>query len=268
MPGIEPWVASSHERALSAAADLLARHRIAFPEPARRRGGAAADLVDRTATALMDLYRRTRSQRAFDLLVGLTRDRLLARARCRARMLGRGGDPEELLQDALVNMFRYPDRFDARRPGAFRAWSSAIIDNAVRRRLRRPRRPVVQLRSFDALEREPYRRVGPAAQAANAEACREAARAWAWFLRLYLAAYHRLNERERLVLHLVEVCGRRYAEVAADMGMRPEAIKMVVFRARRRIFARIAAWLPDDAVGVPAAGKPRGRCAAPARAAG
>lgn len=267
MAGTESSVAIDQERVLDAASRLLLRHGVAVPEAVSQARGPVPDLVDRTATALMDLYRRTGSGRAFDLLVALTRDRLLARVRCRARMLGGSVDPEELLQDALVNMFRYPDRFDARRPGAFRAWSSAVVDNAVRRRLRRRRGPDVQLRSFDVLEREPYRRVGPAAQAANAEACRRAARAWALFLRLYLAAYHRLNERERLVLHLVEVRGQRYAEVAARMGMRPEAIKMVVFRARRRIFARVAAWLPD-VDGAAAADDALAQLAAPARAAG
>ena len=39
----------------------------------------------------------------------------------RARYLDPAVDPQELLQDAFINIYRYPDRFDASRPGAFRA---------------------------------------------------------------------------------------------------------------------------------------------------
>jgi DNA-directed RNA polymerase specialized sigma24 family protein len=56
---------------------------------------------------------------------------------------------------------------------------------------------------------------------------------------MYLGAYEHLSDRERFVLHMVEVRGLRYAELAKTVGIRPEALKMVVFRARRRIAQRI-----------------------------
>ena len=62
------------------------------------------------------------------------------------------------------------------------------------------------------------------------------------------AAVHQLNhasariqfsDRERFVLQMVEVERMRYAELGQLIGIRAETIKMVVFRARKRIFERI-----------------------------
>ncbi len=39
---------------------------------------------------------------------------------------------------------------------------------------------------------------------------------------------------------MVEVNGMRYAELAETMSIRPEALKMVVFRARQRIMKRVS----------------------------
>ena len=88
--------------------------------------------------------------------------------------------------------------------------------------------------------------VGTGQTAIDSEDCRIAADAYRLFLGLYLNAYHALSERERFVLQMVEVRGMRYAEVAKAIGIRPEALKMVVFRARRRIYARISAVLPSE----------------------
>ena len=40
---------------------------------------------------------------------------------------------------------------------------------------------------------------------------------------------------QRKILHFVEVEGCKYREVGEKLDMRVEAVKMVVFRARRRI---------------------------------
>ena len=200
---------------------------------------------DALATALMDEFRRTRSRDVFDELVALTRDQLLARVSARSRYMDPAVDPQELLQDAYINIYRYPDRFDASRPGAFRAWSMTIVDNSVRRYLRKERSgPDVRLKPTEILAQEadvPDR--GPSEQAILGEQCQTASQVFALFLGLYLAAFEQLSERERFVLHMVEVRGLRYAELAKIAGVRPEALKMVVFRARRRIAGRIEARL-------------------------
>ncbi|MHC4920268.1 MAG: RNA polymerase sigma factor [Planctomycetota bacterium] len=202
---------------------------------------ATAD-ADELATRLMDEYRCSRSREVFDELIRLTRDQLMARVRSRVRFLSNGVDPEELLQDTIINIYRYPDRFDASRPGAFRAWSSTIVDNSVRRYLRNQRTgvdlayvPVEML----AQERD-QGTADPARRVAQDEASRQMAGTFGVFLMLYLQAYESLSDRERFVLHMVEVNGMRYADLAEIMTIRPEALKMVVFRARQRIMKRVA----------------------------
>lgn len=217
--------------------------RAALPGPER----------DALATEVMDLFRRTRCREVFDSLVELTRDQLLARVRSRVRFLGQGIDPHELLQDAYINIYRYPDRFDARRPGAFRAWSTTIVDNSVRRHLRkRHSGPDIRLHPVELLEQEadePMR--GPGHLAIRGEEYAQVAAAYQVFLALYMEAYGSLTERERFVMHMVEVKGARYAELAGIVGIRPEALKMVVFRARKRIARRIGSVL-EPAAGAPA----------------
>jgi RNA polymerase sigma-70 factor (ECF subfamily) len=200
-----------------------------------------ADL-DQLATTLMDDYRRSRSREVFDELIEVTRGQLMARVRSRVRFLGKGVDPEELLQDAVINIYRYPDRFDASRPGAFRAWSSTIVDNSVRRYLRNQRTGVdLAFVPVEMLAQEPDRGIAdPAQRVAQQEISQQMAATFGVFLMVYLQAYESLSQRERFVLHMVEVNGMRYADLAEIMTIRPEALKMVVFRARQRIMKRIS----------------------------
>jgi RNA polymerase sigma factor (sigma-70 family) len=216
------------------------------PSPEFAGASAAVDPRDAVATRLMDQFRRDGDPETFDWLVRLTRDHLLRRARRRTRDLGGRVDPAEVVQDTFVNVYRYPDRFEARRPSAFRIWSATILDNVVRRQLRRRRNSCgMQLRSAEELSREPdpHER-GPEAQAIQGEDRREAGLVYLVFLQLYLSAFTALGDRERYVLEMVEVRGLRYQELAGHLGLRPEALKMVVFRARRRIFDRVRAMLP------------------------
>lgn len=227
------------QRSIERALRALDASGIALPgEPTR----------DWVATQVMDLFRRTGSREVFETLVELTCDQMLQRVRTRMRFLGVAVDPAELLQDAYINIYRYPDRFDASRPGAFRAWSSAIVDNAVRRHLRGSRSGQhVQTRPIEVLAQEPdegHRQ--PETQAMAREAHELASHAFSLFLWFYLAAFKSLSDRERFVLQMVEVEGMRYAELARVLHTRPEALKMVVFRARRRIFDRISVLFPAE----------------------
>ena len=52
---------------------------------------------------------------------------------------------------------------------------------------------------------------------------------------LYIEFYSMLSDRERRALHLVEVEGVSYREAAAELGIKLENLKMVIFRARRKI---------------------------------
>jgi RNA polymerase sigma factor (sigma-70 family) len=195
----------------------------------------------RLATCLMDAYRVTRDRDAYEGLVQWSGPHLRARIRTRLRCCGVRLDPQEVWQDTIVNIFRYPDRFEASRPGAFAAWSSTIVDNVIRRQLRDARRgPPVASRDPELLQSYvDEAAVDPGLRAAAREECLAASSAYGVVLQAYLAAFERLSDRERAVLHMVEVEQLRYADVAEVVGGRPEALKMVVFRARKRLFERI-----------------------------
>lgn len=210
-------------------------------------GALAADRPVRDAglaTALMDLFRCTGDREVFDCLVRWTTPLLFGRVRSRLRACGSSCDAHEILQDAFVNIYRYPDRFRASRPGAFAAWSSTIVDNAIRRQLRNLRRgPAMTVVAAEALqERADEWMREPSLQAQDHEECAATASAYGVLLQAYLAAFAMLADRERFVLEMVEVRGLRYAELAQVLGIRPEALKMVVFRARKRILDRVGAW--------------------------
>lgn len=193
----------------------------------------------------MDEFRQTGSVEVFEELFRLTAAELMRRVRRRVRYAGDHLDPQELLQDAYVNIFRYPDRFDPTRPAAFRAWSTTIVDNTVRRHLRRSRGSLeVSLRPSDVLNEEAdvHARAPEAAMIAG-ESQEELARAYALFLAAYWTCYEQLGEREQFALQMVEVHGMRYAELGGVLGIRAEAVKMVVFRARRRICERMGRLL-------------------------
>jgi RNA polymerase sigma factor (sigma-70 family) len=234
---------ASDERARirSRAQTLLDAHGVAVESIPGTAGCTDAVRLAATATALMDVYRRTGSAEVFECLVQLTTPQLFARVRSRLRFLGAQFDPYEVLQDTIINIYRYPDRFDAARAGAFAAWSSTIVDNTIRRQLRRLRTGVeVALSPTEVLSQQADVHMRePALQAQDQEECRVTANAFSLVLALYLAAYQMLSERERFVLQMVEVRQMRYAELAQILGIRPEALKMVVFRARKRVFERL-----------------------------
>ncbi|MCA8942896.1 MAG: sigma-70 family RNA polymerase sigma factor, partial [Planctomycetes bacterium] len=184
-------------------ADPLERYGVSVDD--RRRA------LDAATTALMDLYRRTHDDEVFEGVIEVARPFLTRRIRARIHTLGARLDPAEVLQDVIINVYRYPDRFDGARAGAFRAWSSMIVDNAIRRQLRRSKSgPDVQLRPLELLTLEPDQRGrDPLACAESVEACERAVSALRFFLAMYLAAYRQLSDRERFVLQMVEVRGMR-----------------------------------------------------------
>lgn len=216
---------------------------------------------DARCTTLMESFRRHRDPASFDALARLAQPVLLARARVRVRTTGSHIDPEEAVQDALVNVYRYPHHFRADRPGAFAAWSTTILDNVIRRHLRRNHLGRgVQLHEDEFLTRQADERApGPDREAEDAEERERLGAAWCLFLALYHRAWLNLGERERHVLGLVELHGMRYAEIASLTGSRPEALKMVVFRARKRIHDHLSHQL-----GVAGAGHDMAGAQAPA----
>ena len=52
---------------------------------------------------------------------------------------------------------------------------------------------------------------------------------------LYLAAYQSLGHRDQRALHLTEVQDMDYEEVARELGVGRKNVKMIMFRARKRL---------------------------------
>ena len=233
--------ADARERIRNRAEALLAGHARSLHEVP----GAAEAQDAALATALMDAFRATGDREVFDALVQWVAPQLFARVRSRLRTLGASYDPNEVLQDTFVNIYRYPDRFSASRPGAFMAWSSTIVDNAIRRQLRHVRRDAeVTLRPCEILaEHADVAAREPSSEAEDHEERESTARAYAMVLQGYLMAFATMSERERFVLEMVEVRRMRYGELAGLLAIRAEALKMVVFRARKRILDRVEGLL-------------------------
>jgi DNA-directed RNA polymerase specialized sigma24 family protein len=74
--------------------------------------------------------------------------------------------------------------------------------------------------------------------------------AWMIVLVHYAEAYEQLSTRDRQALDLIEVQGLSYATACRKLSVGLSNMKMTLFRARRRIRARIAERLE-------AAGRPR-----------
>jgi RNA polymerase sigma-70 factor (ECF subfamily) len=199
---------------------------------------------DRLATALMSLWRDSRSPESFEALYAFAREGVLQWIKS---LLVRGlcaQDAAEILQDTFINVFRYPNAFREDRSSSFRVWVRTIAGNLIRRHWQvRPRLtlqelPVGSQEPADRRE-EPFRRL----QASEDE--RELAGAWVLFLLIYARAWSELGQRDRRTLHLVEVEELSYEEAGRILQVGRSNMKMIVFRARRRIASRMqAALLP------------------------
>jgi RNA polymerase sigma-70 factor (ECF subfamily) len=228
----------------SALADMLAV--AADPE----RGPEA--LRDGLSTRLMEVFRAHRSRSAFGLLYELNRQQLLQQVAGRLRRYQSRSDPQDVLQEVFFNVYRYPHRFDAARDDAFRVWSATIVRNTVLKHLRslsRSGRAEVPFEDLPEQPDEASRVREPVRGVIEDESRLACTRVYLTYLHLYLRFYSMLSERERRAIHLVEVDGQSYREAARELGIKLENLKMVIFRARRKIhrsMRRVFDGLPPD----------------------
>ncbi|MEX1025369.1 MAG: RNA polymerase sigma factor [Planctomycetota bacterium] len=205
---------------------------------------------DGLSTRLMELFRLHQSRAAFGLLYELNAQHLLIQVASRLRRYQSKADPGDVLQEVFVNIYRYPHRFDATRDDAFRVWTSTIVRNTVLKHLRSLSRSGRAEVSFDDLpEPTEERTIEPARGVIRNESERECTRVYLTYLHLYLRFYSLLSEREQRALQLVEVEESSYRDAAADLGIKLENLKMVIFRARRKIhrsMKRVFEGLPPD----------------------
>jgi RNA polymerase sigma-70 factor (ECF subfamily) len=215
-------------------------------DPARDADGVR----DSVSTRLMEIFREKTSRGAFGLLYELNSQHLLTQVASCLRRYGSRTDPRDVLQEVFFNVYRYPHRFNSEREDAFRVWSAMIVRNTVLKHLRSQGRAGRAEVPFEDLSDQPSTRsVNPLKGVIEHEAARECGRVYLTYLHLYLRFYSMLSERERRAIHLVEVEELSYREAAADLGIKLENLKMVIFRARRKIhrsMRRVFEGLPPD----------------------
>ncbi len=193
-------------------------------------------LENRLGTQLMALYRDTRSERSFEALYAVSETSVLRWIR---RLLSRGNahlDPVEMLQDTFVNVFRYPKSFRDDHVGSYRVWVRTIAGNIVRRARGRSQLHPVQALPEGAGEIADSCAT-PESNAQVGEQVRGLQGAWVLFLLHYSEAWKELRPRDQQALVLVEVEGRSYVEAGEILNVGRSNMKMIIFRARKRVAA-------------------------------
>ncbi len=200
---------------------------------------------DRLSTELMRIYRDSASNDAFGLLYEFNSEGILRLIFHHLRRSYYSVDAADILQEVFFNIYRYPFKFKPDRPSAFRNWTHSIIRNTVLKHSRKAQRNHAMSlgstldRDADdglSLELEDANAVNPLDNTVAHEAEQELAGAWTLYLHFYLHAYRCLTPREKRALYLVEVDSLPYKEAAEKVGVRVENLKMMIFRARRKIF--------------------------------
>ena len=191
---------------------------------------------DAVSTRLMESFRTARGRGVFGLLYELNSQHLLVQVAGRLRRYGSKADPRDVLQEVFFNVYRYPHRFNAEREDAFRVWSAMIVRNTVLKHLRSAGRAGRSEVAIDDLSQQPeVVSASPLSGAIETESREECARVYMTYLHLYLRFYGMLSERERSALRMVEVEDYSYRQAADELGIKLENLKMVIFRARRKI---------------------------------
>ncbi len=193
-------------------------------------------LRDATSTRLMEIFRQQTGRATFGLLYELNCQHLLIQVAGRLRRYASKADPRDVLQEVFFNVYRYPHRFNAEREDAFRVWTAMIVRNTVLKHLRTLGRGGRSEVPFEDLSEQPEMRgASPLSGVIERESRGECARVYLTYLHLYLEFYRMLSDRERAALQMVEVQEYSYRQAADELGIKLENLKMVIFRARRKI---------------------------------
>lgn len=192
---------------------------------------------DALSTRLMEAFRQTRGRGCFGLLYELNSQHLLVQVAGRLRRYASKADARDVLQEVFFNIYRYPHRFNSEREDAFRVWSAMIVRNTVLKHLRSQGRGGRAEVPFEDLSDQPESRPSsPLSGAIERESSAACLHAYFLILDKYLKFYGQLSPRERTALHRVEVEDFSYRKTADELGIKLENLKMVIFRARRKIF--------------------------------
>lgn len=156
---------------------------------------------------------------------------LLARAwpEIRRVALVQVGDPvtaDDAVQDALVRLLRFADRFDPTRP--FRPWLRQLVRNSCVDVFRRRGRYDDLPAELPATEADPARTIDLGRGARRVE-----------------SAFASLSVRQREVWLRCEQDGASVAEVAQELGITPSTVRVVLHQARKALRLRLLALDPE-----------------------
>ena len=201
---------------------------------------------DAISSCLMDTYKNTGDTKVFALLFELNRDSFLSAIQAKVRRGSGHVDAQDVLQEVFLNIYRYPRRFLCERPDSFRNWGHRIVRNTLLKFLKGETR----LARFTPLDedmgqKEDQKARSPYRSASDSESAELVDFAYLVYLNLYLQHYRRLSQKEQQALRMVEVEGASYKATAAELGIRLENLKMVIFRGRRKIFRGLNRTLQD-----------------------
>lgn len=197
-------------------------------------GDARFALENHLASQLMALFRDENDAEAFEALHAYTRssvhDWILSLLRGSARTI----DALEIMQDAYINVYKYSQSFRSDHDGSFRVWVRTIAGNLIRRAY--SRRPTRRFEDMpEGLQEPADSRPGPRALVELEEDRARLRRAFSLYLLHYRAAFELLSERDRRAMTLVEVDGFTYNAAGERLGVRASNMKMILFRARKRL---------------------------------
>jgi len=148
--------------------------------------------------------------------------RLLAIARA---VVGNRASPEDVLQQALANLFQHRDRYDWREPGGL--MRRAVVNEALRI-LRQPR-------TVEVLPDHPSRAGPPDDGMVESETV----------LRVR-EAIDRLPEHFRAALVLCEYEGMAYVQIAEVLGASVPQVKTWLHRGRRQLARMLSAYVAAE----------------------
>ncbi|MCP5021872.1 MAG: RNA polymerase sigma factor [bacterium] len=213
-------------------AELVAAMRAILADSTR----SMDSIRDALSTQLMEAFRLHMHRGSFGLLYELNSSNLLTQVSRRLRRYSCRIDGLDVLQEVFVNVYRYPHRFNSEREDAFRVWSATIVRNTVLKQLRGRGMAGNMEVPFEDLSDQPEPGVpNPLRGAIDSESTLECSKVYVTYLQLYLEFYSMLSDRERMALKFVEVDGASYRDAAREIGIKLENLKMVIFRARRKI---------------------------------
>ncbi|MHC4850664.1 MAG: RNA polymerase sigma factor [Planctomycetota bacterium] len=192
---------------------------------------------DLVSSCLMNCYRNTGEPKVFAMLFDLNRASFLQAIHGKVRRSAGQVDPQDVLQEVFLNIYRYPRRSLCEHADSFRNWGHRIVRNTMLKFFKGEAR----LQRFTPLDEDVGQRADPHNRtpyrcAVEGESAELVDFAYLVYLNLYLVHFKRLSEKEQCALRMVEVEGASYKETAACLGIRLENLKMVIFRGRRKIF--------------------------------